>query len=113
MSDLISRQAILEKFKRLCDACGEGEKHNGILCRSCYLDEGFLIVDSEPTAKVPDPTEMPKTFIVPITTARAKYCEFISDGKIVASAWKCVNCGTYVKQGQKYCHECGMKLEWE
>jgi hypothetical protein len=56
MSDLISRQAVLDKFKALCDACGEGEKYNGVMCRCCALDDGICIVEDAPDAE-PEPEE--------------------------------------------------------
>ena len=51
MSDLISRQSVLDKFKALCDACGEGEKYNGVMCRCCALDDGICIVEDAPDAE--------------------------------------------------------------
>ena len=51
MSDLISRQAVLDKFKSLCDVCGEGEKYNGVMCRCCRLDDGICIVEDMPSAE--------------------------------------------------------------
>ena len=54
----------------------------------------------------------PKTFIIPITTVKPIYCKFISGNKFVAYTYVCPNCKSYVKENQKYCHECGMKLEW-
>ena len=45
MSDLISKQAILNSFKRLCDLCGKMEKYNGVMCRACSLDDAIDIVD--------------------------------------------------------------------
>lgn len=51
MSDLINRQAVLDKFKALCDACGEGEKYNGVMCRCCALDDGICIVEDAPDAE--------------------------------------------------------------
>lgn len=49
--DLISRQAVLEKFKSMCDVCGEGEKYNGVMCRACALDDGICIVEDIPSAE--------------------------------------------------------------
>ena len=51
MSDLISRQYVLDKFKALCDACGVGEKYEGVMCRCCYLDDGICIVEDAPSAE--------------------------------------------------------------
>ena len=51
MSDLISRQYVLDKFKALCDACGKGDKYNGVMCRCCYLDDGICIVEDAPSAE--------------------------------------------------------------
>ena len=51
MSDLISRQAVLDKFKSLCDVCGEGEKYDGVMCRCCSLDDGICIVEDMPSAE--------------------------------------------------------------
>lgn len=51
MSDLISRQAVLDKFQALCDACGEGDKYNGVMCRACALDDGICIVEDIPSAE--------------------------------------------------------------
>lgn len=59
-------------------------------------------------------SEMPKTFVVPITTVKPVYIEVVKDGgEIFAHGWKCPNCNVYVNFGDKYCHECGMKMEWK
>ena len=51
MSDIISRQAVLDKFKSLCDGCGDGEKYKGVMCRCCRLDDGICIVEDMPSAE--------------------------------------------------------------
>ena len=62
MSDLISRQAVLDKFKSLCDVCGEGEKYDGVMCRCCSLDDGICIVEDMPPAEkwIPVSEALPK-----------------------------------------------------
>jgi len=65
MSDLIDRQAILDKFKALCDACGEGEKYNWVMCRACALDDAIAFVEDIPSAE----PERKKGKWIPVTEA--------------------------------------------
>lgn len=51
MSDLISRQAAIDAFKKICNRCGEYKKNNGVMCGACYLDDGISIVEDLPSAQ--------------------------------------------------------------
>ncbi len=54
----------------------------------------------------------PKTFVVPIVS-KAKYVKFVHDGEKFAHGWTCQNCGGYVQENDKYCKNCGCRLEWK
>ena len=45
-------------------------------------------------------------------SAGATHVEFIDDNNIIARGWQCQNCHSYVNENDKYCHECGILLEW-
>ncbi len=103
MSDLISRQAVLDKFKALCDACGEGEKYNGVMCRCCALDDGICIVEDAPDAE-----------------PERKKGEWVYDGiRGRFPACKCSICGHYenadwaILQGANFCSNCGADMRGE
>ena len=102
MSDLISRQDVLDKFKALCDACGEGEKYNGVMCRTCYLDDGICIVEDAPTAE-------PERKI-------GEWIEWQAPNGIDCGI-ECSECGykpdAYPGYGSAYCPTCGAKMEWK
>lgn len=65
MSDLIDRQYVLDKFKALCDACGEGEKYNGVMCGACNLDSFIREFEDIPSAE-------PERKWTPVTEALPK-----------------------------------------
>ncbi|MBP5782053.1 MAG: hypothetical protein J6W04_00785 [Bacteroidales bacterium] len=54
MSDLISKQAVLDRFQKICDLCGEYKKYHGVMCRACSLDDGISIVDEMEPAEQPE-----------------------------------------------------------
>jgi predicted RNA-binding Zn-ribbon protein involved in translation (DUF1610 family) len=106
MSDLIDRQAVLEAFQRLCDVCGEGEKYNGIMCRTCSLDDGICIIEDMPSAEIP---ERKKGKWV----ERKVYSMTIMDYQHA----KCSVCGKYLTTPYqyyfdefKYCPNCGSEM---
>lgn len=90
--ELISRQYVLDKFKAMCDACGEGEKYNGVMCRCCALDDGICIVEDAPTAKAPERT-----------------------AKVSKGAYDLMRCecGMPVSSNFDYCPKCKARLEWD
>lgn len=51
MSDLIRRDDVNDLIKQICDACGEGEKYNGVMCRCCRFDDFIGVVDNIPSAE--------------------------------------------------------------
>lgn len=54
----------------------------------------------------------PETFVVPIIASAYKI-EFTTNGEIIAEGWACQNCGGYVQENDKYCKNCGCRLEWK
>ena len=107
MSDLISRQAVLDKFQALCDACGEGEKYDGVMCRCCSLDDGICIVEDMPSA---EPEQTAKVI-------KHKYWLGVSLNVVgeqtIGYEWLCGNCKKKVIGGDEYCSHCGTRLEWK
>ena len=140
MSDLISRQAVLDKFKSLCDVCGDGEKYNGVMCRCCSLDDGICIVEDMPSAEPLEDFEWCHdckeydqekhcchrwTKVIRKTVEEmqmmgkiAKVIEHDAsitdtDGyKYLRSEYICGNCKKKVIGGDEYCSHCGARLEW-
>lgn len=98
MSDLISRQAVLDKFKSMCDVCGEGEKYNGVMCRACALDDGICIVEDMPSA---EPERDKGEWKEHKMTSR-------DYGKIYYQHDCC--CDLY-ESPYRYCPNCGMEME--
>ena len=56
--------------------------------------------------------DFPKTIIQKIDSVTPVKCEYGDEKVIFASGYICPNCYTHVVQLDKYCHECGMKLDW-
>ena len=54
MNNLISKQSVLDKFDRICKVCGNGEKYNGVMCRSCYFEDAIDIVENMKSADQPE-----------------------------------------------------------
>ena len=54
MSDLIRREDVENTIQRLCDLCGEYERHNGVMCGACNLDNFIRVLDDIPSAE-PEP----------------------------------------------------------
>ena len=50
MSDLIRREDVNDLIKQICDACGEGEKYNDVMCGACNLDSFIRELDNIPSA---------------------------------------------------------------
>ena len=90
MSDLIDRQAVLDKFKALCDACGEGEKYNGVMCRCCSLDDGITIVEDIPSAE-------PERKWIPVSEALPKDMDRLLATIVMSDGSKRVRSGNYYK----------------
>lgn len=110
MSDLISRQAVLDKFKSLCDVCGDGEKYNGVMCRCCRLDDGICIVEDMPSAEperkhgewLPHPheREWDVCSVCGIGCKRREYEMQFGQEK-------------FSEYSYQYCPNCGARLEWK
>ena len=100
MSDLISRQAVLDKFKSLCDVCGDGEKYNGVMCRCCSLDDGICIVEDMPSA---EPERNKGVWAGDCCSccgvSKYNYIKMVDD--------ECEPFGTW-----NFCPHCGARLEW-
>lgn len=56
--------------------------------------------------------DFPKTNIQKIDTVIPVKCEYGDKKTVFASGYICPNCYTHVTQLDKYCSECGMKLDW-
>ena len=50
--------------------------------------------------------------IAKIDSVTPKYQGFGDGEKLFAYGYICPNCKGYVREGDKYCAQCGMKLEW-
>ena len=140
MSDLIRREDVENTIQRLCDLCGEYERHNGVMCGACNLDNFIRVLDDIPSAK-PDMDEWcteckeydkekhccPRWNKVIRKTVEemqmmgkiAKVIEHdasITDAdgyKYLRSEYICGNCKKKVIGGDEYCSHCGARLEWE
>lgn len=98
MSDLIRREDVNDLIKQICDACGEGEKYNGVMCRCCRFDDFIGVVDNIPSAE-PERISM----VWKPAKGRPAYEKGIC------------NCGYVLSVLQRdfvYCPMCGAKLEW-
>ena len=51
--------------------------------------------------------------IHPIDSVIPKYQGFWDGEKLYAYGYVCPNCDRYVREGDKYCSHCRMKLEWK
>lgn len=51
MDDLISRQTVLESFRKICNICGKDKKYDGVMCRACYLGDAIDIVEELPSVQ--------------------------------------------------------------
>ena len=102
MCDLISRQAAIEAADNWDGGCSPSRAN--------------MIKDSIRALPSAEPEER---------TAKALYRELdvavsMNEGGITFTYDKgtsilheCESCGTFVIPSQKYCHECGVRLEWE
>lgn len=70
MSDLISKQAVLDRFQKICKMCGDDKKYNGVMCRACYFEDAIDIVDGM------EPVEQPEI----IRCTDCKYWDRLEDG---------------------------------
>lgn len=98
MSDLIRREDVNDLIKQICDACGEGEKYNGVMCRCCRFDDFIGVVDNIPSA---EPER--KSMVWKPEKGRPAYEKGIC------------NCGYVLSVLQRdfvYCPNCGAKLDW-
>ena len=43
---LIDGDAVLNNIKYMCHACGKRDKDNGIMCRTCLLDDAISIIEN-------------------------------------------------------------------
>ena len=135
MSDLISRQDAMEKYKSICEMCGKREKYNGAVCKRCIIDDAIDIVKDIPSAE-PDPEEFEwchdckeydqekhcchrwtKVIRQTIEELKAQTPETIAIvknfGHPCGVYGYCSNCGGYCVNEEPYCPHCGARLEWE
>lgn len=108
MSDLIQRQDVNDLIKQICDACGEGEKYKGVMCRCCRFDDFIGVVDNIPSAE----TERKKGEWVEK--------EYVDNVDYKIPEWqsaKCSVCGKYMTAPYQYyftdfsyCPNCGADM---
>lgn len=85
-----------------------------VYCKKCYIQSTFYKTKDEAIqAWNLAMGDFPKINIQKIDTVMPVKCEYYGDKKTVfASGYICPNCYTHVAQLDKYCSECGMKLDW-
>lgn len=100
MGDLIiSRKAVLDRFKGICDVCGENKKYNGVMCGTCYLDDAIDFVEDMPTVT---------------NDTRHKKGKWLIDEERGADGiyMVCSNCDEviYITGDFKFCPNCGADM---
>lgn len=90
MSDLIDREDVNDLIKQICDACGEGEKYNGIMCRCCRFDDFIGVVDNIPSAE-------PERKWIPVSEALPKDIDRLLVTIVRSDGSKRVRSGHYYK----------------
>lgn len=96
MSDLIRREDVNDLIKQICDACGEGEKYNGVMCRCCRFDDFIGVVDNIPSA---DPERKKGNWIVKEEDWRKQL------------EWdECSECGFATTKQYNFCPNCGADM---
>lgn len=100
MSDYINREAFIADIeKRYCEPCeAEGKDYNHVRRRACWVDDMVCEIEGAPAADV----------------APVAYGEWRHSG---GDEWCCTNCGNVIhtegsweRPEQKYCEECGAKM---
>ena len=82
-------------------------------CESCKIETAFYDTEAEAiTAWNKAMGNFPKTNIQKIDAVIPVKCEYGDEKTVFASGYICPNCYTHVVQLDKYCSECGMKLDW-
>ena len=102
-SDLISRRDAIDKIESIDMQVYEG---NAAVGRRTLLtkEEVICAIDDIPSAE-------------PERTAKVvnQYRDYLPYARFMADELRgnCENCGETVWNGEKFCHECGSRLEWE
>lgn len=109
MSDTISKRAVLDKFQKICDSCWEYEKHNGVMCGTCYLDGAISIVEDMPSAQ---PERKRGKWIDKGWNGDWQYQ---TDGRGRSwHEWQCSECNDITKGAKwDFCPNCGADMRGE
>ena len=90
MSDLIRREDVENTIQRLCDLCGEYERHNGVMCGACNLDNFIRVLDDIPSAE-------PEQRWIPVSEALPKDMDRLLVTIVRSDGSKRVRSGDYFK----------------
>ena len=84
-----------------------------VYCKKCYIQSAnYKTKDEAIQAWNLAMGDFPKNNIQKIDTVIPVKCEYGDEKTVFASGYICPNCYTHVAQLDKYCSECGMKLDW-
>ena len=100
MSDLISREDLIDWLT------------SGIIrLKGIYGDLGGAVSGVREMVKVMPSVEPKQTTRVKVEN---QYSDYLPYSRFMESELRgiCGKCGETVWQGEKFCHECGCKLEW-
>ena len=90
-----------------------GESAIYVACSKCDISTRSFLIETEAVqAWNRAMGDFPKTNIQKIDTVIPVKCEYGDKKTVFASGYICPNCHTHVAQLDKYCSECGMKLDW-
>ena len=95
MSDLIERQSAMNVFEILADKMTD--EGRTVMAQAISVLRDLSSAKPEQTAKVEN-----------------IHMEYASEGDFdIYECGDCENCGETVMRGDKFCHECGARLEWK
>lgn len=84
-----------------------------VICKNCGTQTKAFYTEAEAIqAWNTAMGDFPKNNIQKIDTVIPVKCEYGDKKTVFASGYICPNCYTHVAQLDKYCSECGMKLDW-
>ena len=99
----IDGEEVTKFFKTLCRLCGKEEKYNGVMCRTCALEDAIDYVDDLPTLNVK-----------PVVKGEWDKTYKFHRGTLVYSSAKCSQCGKLMSQYEKnFCAACGADMREE